>query len=106
MDLKTLDVLGLPRTFNRLYYRVPGDAPTQSDAQAAEKDIERLFSRNGVMVGQSQVRTPNQHPQFNTAKGLLIVLVLMSILLLALGGLMVTNTISSLLDRRSGRSVC
>lgn len=100
VNLETLDALGLPRTFNRLYFRVPGDAPTEAGVQAAARNIERLFFRSDTMVVQSSVRSPNQHPVAPVAKGLLGALAVISMLLVILGGFLVINTISALLARQ------
>ncbi|MBN1815474.1 MAG: ABC transporter permease, partial [Anaerolineae bacterium] len=100
VSLKTLDALGLPSVFNRLTFRVPGDAPTKADARAASQDIERLFSRNDRNVFQSTVRMPNRHPMGPTAVGLLGVLAVVGVLLLALSGFLVTNLISALLAQQ------
>jgi putative ABC transport system permease protein len=99
-DLKTLDSLGLPASFNRLYFRSAGDAPTQADARAARKEIERLFSRNEKAILQSIVRTPDRHPIGPFTAGLLGVMAIIGVSLLVLGGFLVTNIISGLLAQQ------
>jgi putative ABC transport system permease protein len=99
-NLKTLDALGLPSAFNHLTFRVPGDTPTKVDVRAANKDIERLFSRNDKSIFQATVRTPDRHPMGPAAAGLLGVLAVVGVLLLALSGFLVTNLISALLAQQ------
>ena len=100
VSLKTLDALGLPDAFNRLTFRVSGQAPTKADARAADQDIERVFSRNGKSILQTSIRTPNRHPMGPGVAGLLGILAIIGVLLLTLSGFLVTNLISALLAQQ------
>jgi putative ABC transport system permease protein len=97
---KTLHSLGLSGAFNHLYYRVDGDLPTEAGVQAASEEIERFLLRNDRAVLRSYVRTPDRHPTGPTTAGLLGVMAIIGILLLALGGFLVTNIISGLLAQQ------
>ncbi len=100
VNLQTLDALGLPRAFNRLYFRASSATPTEADVRAAARAIESRFTHSDIAVFQSLVRPPNQHPMHAAAVGLLGVMAFVGLLLLAMGGFLVSNIISMLLAQQ------
>lgn len=96
ITLETLELLNLPRRYNRLYLTA---LPDPVDLTALGKQIEIELLHRNIQTFRITTRAIGQTPVDIFVTGILGILALLVVLALALSGLLITNTITALLTQ-------
>jgi putative ABC transport system permease protein len=98
--LETAEWLGSNPTMNHLYVTVDGN----SDDVEHLRDVANLVSQeledNGVVIFSSTLRASNDHPNRVYVQAISSVLIVLGFLVMGLSALLITNTLSALLNQQ------
>jgi len=99
ITFETLRWLGQDQDLNELRARPTTGADDRAHVNAFAAALRERLERSGLSVYFMQVPDPGEHPLDATIQTILLVLGAVSVLSLALSGLLVTNTIAALLGQ-------
>ncbi len=96
----TLIWLGEPRDFNLLHFTVAGGAQDKAHIVRVAAQVRDKIEKSGRSVMLTQVLDPGEHWSEDVLQAMLLVLGVLGMLSMLLSGLLVVNTISSLLTQQ------
>lgn len=99
VSMDTLEWLGKPRTFNRLFARVSGDSNDDGWVTAVSETVEDKLERENRPLFQSYTNLTDEHPMTTTVLAVLSVMIAMGVLMLVLGCSLIANTLNALLSQ-------
>lgn len=100
ITLDTLEWLGQPPYFDRLYITVAGDTNDKTHIQKVAKQVRNKFERTNRTVNWIWIPDPGRHPAEQILDPLLLMLGVLGLLSLLLSGFLMINTISALLTQQ------
>ena len=97
----TLEWLGLPDTFNRLYATVEGDKGNLAAIGQVSARVRDKVESNGNQVFSAYEASAYDHPNSLYIEAISGVLLLLGLLVVFLSGFLITNTMSALLNQQT-----
>lgn len=98
--LETAEWLGNNETLNNLYVTVTGDSDDTEHLSEVANLVSRELEDNGIMVYSSALRASNDHPNRVYVQAVSSVLIMLGFLVMGLSALLITNTLSALLNQQ------
>jgi len=99
VTFETLESLGMPDTFNRLYIRVNGEGSDKSEIEALAAVVEDKIEHNHRQVYRTEIKVSNEHPMRSVVLAVLGVLGALGGLITFLSGSLIINTLNALLTQ-------
>jgi putative ABC transport system permease protein len=100
INIRTMDSLGLDRTFNVLFVTVDGTGDNRVLINRVAADVEDKVKDSGREVYRTDKRLSTQHPMTDTVLAMLGVLAVMGALVAVLGSSLIFNTLNALLNEQ------
>jgi putative ABC transport system permease protein len=100
VSAETFEQLGQPRTYNTIHFTITGDPLDEARIRQVAGEIKDLLLNNGLEVTGTKFPTPGKSPADGVVGPLILILQAISLFVLLLSGLLVTNTISALLTEQ------
>lgn len=98
--LETAEWLGSDNTLNRLYVTVSGDSDDLENLREVAKRVSQEMEDSGVVIYSSALRASNDHPNRVYVQAVSSVLIVLGFLVMGLSTLLITNTLSGLLNQQ------
>lgn len=98
--LETAEWLGGGDTMNYLYVTVEGDADDTEYLRQVAILVSDEMENNGVIIYSSALRASNDHPNKVYVQAVSSVLIVLGFLVMGLSALLITNTLSALLNQQ------
>jgi putative ABC transport system permease protein len=95
----TLEWLGRPENFNRLYATISSNSDDELVIQKTAEVIEAKLERSGRESLRTQVSKTSEHPMATTVQAVLGVLAALGILVMLLSASLIANTLNALLNQ-------
>ena len=99
ITMDTLEWIGRPQFYNRLYATVSGNNNDDDHIDAVFELVEDKIERKNSSVYHSILNKTNEHPMTTTVLAVLAVMGAMGALMLVLGSSLIANTLSALLSQ-------
>jgi putative ABC transport system permease protein len=99
VTLKTLESLGMPGYFNRLYVRISGEGRGEAEIEALAAIVEDKIEHNHRQVYRTEINVSNEHPMGSLILAVLGVLGALGGLITFLSGSLIINTLNALLTQ-------
>jgi putative ABC transport system permease protein len=100
LDIKTLEWLGAPQSYNELLFTVKHNPLNRAHALEVARDVRYKVEKSGRTVYFSEVPDPGKHPFERFLTPMTAILTVLGLLTLMLSGFLVVNTISALLAQQ------
>lgn len=100
INFDTLGWLGQTTTFNQLLVTVEGDSTDEAHIAEVAERVEMRVEESGQQVLNTTLNRANEHPSAETVLAVLSVLGVMGALMLVLGGSLIANTLTALLNQQ------
>jgi putative ABC transport system permease protein len=101
INFDTIEWLGEPHEMNQIVIRAAGDGQNRAHNEAVAEEVYDKVQRAGIEPSFPQVPEPGQHPLDFLIVSIIALMSVMSLLAIALSGLLVANTISALLAQQT-----
>ena len=95
----TLNFLGQPQEFNRLFATLSETPNDTEHLRAMTATIRDKVEKTGISVFRSRFGKTNEHPMASTVKAILGILLALGILILFLSSSLIANTLSALMNQ-------
>ena len=99
VTLKTLESLGMPGYFNRLYVRISGEGYDEAEIEALAAVVEDKIEHNHRQVYRTEINVSDEHPMGSLILAVLGVLGALGGLITFLSGSLIINTLNALLTQ-------
>jgi putative ABC transport system permease protein len=99
ITMDTLQYLGQPRLYNRVYARVTGNGDDIFHVREVGAHLKDKLELNGNTVIRSRFSKTHEHPLASTVNAILGILLALGILILFLSSSLIANTLSALLNQ-------
>jgi putative ABC transport system permease protein len=100
MDGGDLERMGLPDEFNHLLVTVTGDQNDADRIQKVSTAIQQEFEKYDIKTSSTVARLRSEHPTMAYLNAVVAVLIVIGLVMLFLGGFLITNTLSALLNHQ------
>jgi putative ABC transport system permease protein len=97
----SLEWLGQPSSYNRLFATVSGDGNDESLIRQVSVQISDRVEKSGRQVYRTQLHETNQHPMASTVQAILGILFALGILIVMLSSSLIANTLNALLTQQT-----
>ncbi|MEM8859470.1 MAG: ABC transporter permease, partial [Chloroflexota bacterium] len=100
ITIGTLEWLGQPASFNQILVTVDGDGTDIEYIDSVSALVEERIEDNGNQIRSSKTNVSTEHPAGENALAILGVMGAMGVLMLILGGSLIANTLTALLNQQ------
>ena len=98
--LETAEWLGSNQMLNRLYVTVTGNSDDLEHLREVANRVSQEMEDSGVVIYSSALRASNNHPNRVYVQAVSSVLIVLGFLVMGLSALLITNTLSALLNQQ------
>ena len=99
LTLETLESLGIPDYYNRLFVRISGEGSHEAEIEAQAAVVEDKIERNHRQIHRTEIQTSDEHPLRSLILAVLGVLLALGGLITFLSGSLIINTLNALLTQ-------
>jgi len=89
-----------PRLYNTLYVTVTGDNQNHAYLESVARQIRGKLEENNIQIISSALRSSTEHPNLFLAQAVLAVLLVIGLLVVALSGFLITNTLKAIMNQQ------
>ena len=97
LTMDSLEQLGIPKYFNRLFVRISGDGSNEAEIEALAADVEYKIERSQREIYRTEIKVTDEHPMGSLILAVLGVLGVLGGLITFLSGSLIINTLNALL---------
>lgn len=101
VSLNSLDWLGQPSSYNRLFATVIGDGNDETLIRQVSVLVSDRVEKSGRQVYRTQLHETNRHPMASTIQAILGILFALGILIVMLSSSLIANTLNALLTQQT-----
>ena len=89
-----------PRMYNTLFVTVSGDDQNRTYLEDTAAALRKKLEDNNVSIVSTALRSSTEHPNLFLSQAVLIILVIIGLLIVALSGFLITNTLKAILNQQ------
>ena len=101
VTFNSLEWLGQPASYNRLYATVSGDGNDETLIRQISVLVSDRLEKSGRPVYRTQLHETNQHPMASTVQAILGILFALGIMIVMLSSSLIANTLNALLTQHT-----